>query len=167
MRSILFFAAFALMPATASAGAITAIHGPATSTVDITTIGCPNCVAAEKPVQPHLPTGHERIRVEQVDGKAKVFRTENWLGGSPVTYVSMADETEIAQLKRSGIDVAGHSQLIAPGTRSVGLVDVAARKDIDTHRTGALPHATAQAAAAAPFDAASLKLRLRPVEASE
>lgn len=166
MRSILLFAAFALMPATASAGAITAISGPAADTADIISIGCTSCVAASKPAAPHLPTGHERIRVEQVDGKAKVFRTENWLGGSPVTYVSMADEAEIAQLKRNGIDVAGRSQLIAPGTRSVGLVDVATRKDIDAHRTGALPHKAAEVEAK-PFDAASLKLRLRPIEASE
>jgi hypothetical protein len=50
-----------------------------------------------------LKSGTQRIEVKTVNGVLKVFRTEAWMGGSPVTYVSKAStdltEKQIADAK--------------------------------------------------------------------
>lgn len=51
--------------------------------------GCPNCepeVEVEKVV---LEPGSQFLEVRKVGDEMKIYRTENWLGGSPVSYIHM------------------------------------------------------------------------------
>lgn len=63
-------------------------------------IGCPPCVlaaqkaAAEAEVK--LAPGEQIFEVRDVDGEKMIYRTEGWLGGSPVTMVSKATEANLA-----------------------------------------------------------------------
>lgn len=69
-----------------------------TSSVEI--IKCAICTReAAKKVEPaalELAPGTQKIEIRNVGGVMKVYRTEAWLGGSPVVVVSKASDAEIA-----------------------------------------------------------------------
>lgn len=78
---------------TAQAGSIDAIATGKDAARSIEKISCDGCVVrAKKKEQPvvELAPGTQKIEIRDIDGVKKVFRTEAWLGGSPVTYVSKA-----------------------------------------------------------------------------
>lgn len=165
MRSIALLAALTLMPATAVAGSITTTSGMVDPDGSILVIGCPSCVEkAEAPKEPPLAPGHEIVRIEKSGSKTKVYRTGNWLGGSPVTYVRSASDADLDTLKRQGIDIASTgAQALAPD--AIGrtpAVDVAARDGIDRKaKTGSV--ADASSAVKQPFDPDGFSLRLAPI----
>jgi hypothetical protein len=153
MRSLALVAAIVLVPGTAFAGAISTISGNADTAGSVVHIGPPAPVVT-KPAEPKLAPGEELVQLKRIDGKTKVYRTEAWLGGSPVTYVTTASDADLAALARRGIDVASNEpqsiQQSLPAMR--GAVAVASA-DIDREKTGALTPAK-------PLDAADFKLRL-------
>lgn len=56
-------------------------------------ISCPACVAKPKKVVQsvvELAPGTQKIEIREVGGVKKIYRTEAWLGGSPVVMVSKA-----------------------------------------------------------------------------
>jgi hypothetical protein len=66
-------------------------------------IGCPACTraaaetaAAEAEVR--LAPGEQILEVRDVDGQMMIYRTENLLGGSPVTMVRKASEADLIAL---------------------------------------------------------------------
>ena len=66
-------------------------------------IGCPSCTraAAEKAAaeaQVQLAPGEQVIEVRDVDGQMMIYRTENLLGGSPVTMVRKASQADLIAL---------------------------------------------------------------------
>ena len=65
-------------------------------------IGCPSCAreAAEKAAeaQVKLAPGEQVIEVRDIDGQMMIYRTENLLGGSPVTMVRKASEADLIAL---------------------------------------------------------------------
>jgi hypothetical protein len=65
-------------------------------------IGCPSCAreAAEKAAEAHvkLAPGEQVIEVRDIDGQMMIYRTENLLGGSPVTMVRKASEADLIAL---------------------------------------------------------------------
>lgn len=99
MRSLAALAAVAvMMPIAASAGSIMPVEAGHTSADSILSITCTsNCPPkVVKPKGPVLAPGSEIVSTRVVDGKTRIYRTENWLGGSPVTIVTTAPETAIA-----------------------------------------------------------------------
>ena len=80
--------------ASAQAGSIDVIAtGKNTDQSSIEKISCDGCVVrARKKEQPvvELAPGTQKIEIRDVDGVKKIYRTEAWLGGSPVVYVSKA-----------------------------------------------------------------------------
>ncbi|WP_394690322.1 plant virulence effector HPE1-like domain-containing protein [Hoeflea sp.] len=91
--------------ASASAAHATSVEAfkPTSSTrSSIIEIGCPPCVlaaqkaAAEAEVK--LAPGEQIFEVRDVGGEKMIYRTEGWLGGSPVTMVSKATEANLATL---------------------------------------------------------------------
>ncbi|MCY0150494.1 plant virulence effector HPE1-like domain-containing protein [Hoeflea sp. G2-23] len=118
----------------ASAASASSI-GPYTATgserTSIVEIGCPACVreAAEKAAaeaEVKLGLGEQIIEVREVDGQMMIYRTEGWLGGSPVTMVrkasdmdlvalgvSQPSETQIADLPKAADDVAADQPMTA------------------------------------------------------
>jgi len=69
----------------------------------IVEIGCPSCTreAAEKAAaeaQVKLAPGEQIIEVHEIGGEMMIYRTENLLGGSPVTMVRKASEADLIAL---------------------------------------------------------------------
>lgn len=66
----------------------------------VETITCKHCppvrVANEPSAEkvPDLPRGQQKIEVRRINGELKVLRTEAWMGGSPVLYVSEPTEAQ-------------------------------------------------------------------------
>jgi hypothetical protein len=60
----------------------------------IVSLGCPACKPLVAPTPSvaapsHLATGEQILTLGQRDGKPVLMRTEAWMGGSPVTFVSV------------------------------------------------------------------------------
>ncbi|MBU4527699.1 MAG: hypothetical protein KUA43_11820 [Hoeflea sp.] len=87
----------------ASAGSIEPFKATTSTRTSIVEVGCPACAreakekAAEE-AQIKLAPGQQIIEVRNVDGQMMIYRTENWLGGSPVTMVSKATELDLIAL---------------------------------------------------------------------
>lgn len=70
--------------------------------------GCPKCepeIAVEEVV---LEQGSQFLEVRKVGDDMKIYRTENWLGGSPVSYVHMPsnpDDKRFAALEEGPLDM--------------------------------------------------------------
>ena len=93
MRFNMLVLALISSAASAQAGSIDVIATSGNNARSIQTITCDGCVTrARKKVEPavELAPGTQKIEIREVNGVRKVFRTEAWLGGSPVTYVSKA-----------------------------------------------------------------------------
>lgn len=77
----------------AQAGSIDVVVTGKDAARSIQKIGCGECVKKVKKQAPsvvELAPGTQKIVVRDVNGVKKIYRTEAWLGGSPVTYVSKA-----------------------------------------------------------------------------
>jgi hypothetical protein len=120
-------------------------------------VACPDCKPpkAKKAATPDivLKPGTQKVELREVNGELKVFRTEAWLGGSPVTYVSKASTEQID--KRSAENAPTDTQKDAPVV-------------IDTHTTTSAVNAdlsgdsvpAEQPKQVQNFDPQSLQLRL-------
>lgn len=88
----------------AHAGSVDAIKGlPKGTAVDsIIRIGCTDCPPPEPRKDayavPALKPGEQKVELKLVNGEQKIFRTDAWAGGSPVTFVSLATKEDIAAL---------------------------------------------------------------------
>ena len=75
---------------------------PGAANDSITRISCPSCPALQPKKTsydvPALATGKQVMELRTVSGKQKIYRTEAWLGGSPVVYVSTPTPEMIAAL---------------------------------------------------------------------
>ncbi len=73
------------------------------SAESITVIGCVQCPppAPKKNayVIPAIPPGQQKVELKMVHGEQKIFRTDAWIGGSPVTYISTPTKDELAALQ--------------------------------------------------------------------
>jgi hypothetical protein len=143
MRLVILTAAIALAGGSAMASSILPIQsGSANSGGSIVTKSCPNCppiqikVAKKSYVVPELKTGTQTIVVRDINGEQKVVRTEAWMGGSPVTFISKASPEALA----------------AAGAPTDGL---------DPTPTAAVTPAPTAAPAPAPVDVSSFALRLQ------
>lgn len=160
----------------ANAGSIEPFKATGSDRTAIIEIGCPACAraAAEKAAEEarvRLEPGEQIFEVREVDGEMKIYRTENWLGGSPVTMVSKASEADLVALgvaEPEASEVAGSSpagidesenELVAtvdekPALFEPVIANSAPGIDAET-KTSALA-----AKAAEPFDPSKYELRL-------
>lgn len=79
----------------------------------VTVVACPDCPSLQ-PVKsaydvPPLPAGQQTVELRTVSGKQLIYRTEAWLGGSPVTFVSTPTPEMIAALTQK--PVKGHNPM--------------------------------------------------------
>lgn len=92
MRKVVLTLAMMLASGSAMASSIEHIRGDRTSNDSIVTIHCASCTApvevAAEPKAPAFEPGTQNISVRETKGRKETVRTEAWLGGSPVTYVS-------------------------------------------------------------------------------
>jgi hypothetical protein len=110
----------------------------------IEAISCAECPALKETkraatyVVPDIAPGTQKVEIREIGGERKLFRSEAWLGGSPVVFVNRAPET---------VDTAIAAE---PG-------EPAAAVDPDT-LTGALGDKVADRAAASAETAGSRQL---------
>jgi hypothetical protein len=93
MRLNILVIALLSSAAAAQAGSIDVVTTGRDVPRSIEKISCPSCVRKPKKVEQsvvELAPGTQRIEIREVDGVKKVYRTESWLGGSPVVIVSKA-----------------------------------------------------------------------------
>lgn len=99
MRTLLITAAFVLVAGTAAAASIEDVVSGAAVNSSVATVSCAHCPALqpkkETYVVPALEPGTDRVELKEIDGEVKAIRTEAWLGGSPVVFVSRASQDEI------------------------------------------------------------------------
>ncbi|MBR0556759.1 hypothetical protein J5J10_13815 [Ciceribacter sp. L1K23] len=97
MRHLMLAAIATLsVAAPAAASSIEVVASASVTASSITQIGCQSCPPL-KPregvadyVVPALPAGAQKVEMVERDGQRTLLRTESWMGGSPVVFVSKA-----------------------------------------------------------------------------
>lgn len=116
MRKVVLTAALVLASGTAMASSIEVVKGSRASNGSVISISCGTCpVSTPKPAPveaPVLSPGTQTVSVRDIDGRTETVRTEAWLGGSPVTFVS-ANPVWLSKHDTSPAVAAGE---VAPGT---------------------------------------------------
>ena len=115
MRVIFLASLVSLAAASVQAGSIDVVKSDDVNrSIDFVT--CAECPALKTKIveEPEvtLKPGTQTIEVRKVNGELKVFRTEAWLGGSPVTFVSKASGDLI--IKQSAENVPADDPKAAP-----------------------------------------------------
>lgn len=96
MRYFVSAAVFALTSHAAMASSIEVIDHDRTANNSIINLSCNACpplkekVTPTQYVAPSLASGIQKTEIRDVNGNKELVRTETWLGGSPVVYVSSA-----------------------------------------------------------------------------
>ncbi|TRB00631.1 MULTISPECIES: plant virulence effector HPE1-like domain-containing protein [Rhizobium/Agrobacterium group] len=94
MRRLLLTAIIALTSGSAMASSIEYINGVHTSNGSFIRRDCTDCepvkdkTTAQGYTIPSIEPGTQHTEMREVDGKRTLIRTEAWLGGAPVTFVS-------------------------------------------------------------------------------
>ena len=95
MQRLILAAAVCIGAGPAGASSIETYKPTASERTSIVEIGCPSCTrdaAEEAAADIQLAPGEQIVEVRDVDGEMMIYRTENLLGGSPVTMVRKASE---------------------------------------------------------------------------
>ncbi|MDQ0455030.1 plant virulence effector HPE1-like domain-containing protein [Rhizobium paknamense] len=99
MRSVILAVAMvSALPLAAAAGSIDVISAPRVTANSILSVTCAQCPAPqqkpkrEEAAAPQLAPGTQTLEFREIHGEKKLVRTEAWLGGSPVMFVSKADQ---------------------------------------------------------------------------
>ena len=106
MRQIVLNAVFLLAAGSAMAGSIEVVGSSKPKEVgSIITETCNHCPPLQTEASrkeysvPELrPGAFQQAEVREVDGEKKIYRTENWMGGSPVLFVSKATPEQMLAL---------------------------------------------------------------------
>ena len=169
MRLNILVLALLSSAATAQAGSIDVITTGKDVTRSIEKISCVGCVKkVKKQVRSvvELAPGTQKIEIREVDGVKKIFRTESWLGGSPVVFVSKAqpDATPIVAEGQPVVadDVASAPAAISkqPTVAAEGdMIDEKSKTAAVTADMGAQAKVKVEPKARS-FDASKLELRL-------
>lgn len=92
MFRIVLTAGMMFIGGTAMASSIEVLHGAKTSNGSVLIITCDACsstpVASKALTKAVLERGTQNISTRDIGGRKETVRTEAWLGGSPVTFVS-------------------------------------------------------------------------------
>ena len=149
MRTLLPTLAIALLAAPAFAGSIEPVAG-ATTAGSIEAISCEHCPALKPKLKAStyhvddIAPGTQKVEVREQNGERKIFRTEAWMGGSPVLFVNKAPAETVAEVEKP----AG-ANAVDTGTQTGALDSGAAGQA-----------ATASMATSQEFDPSKFELRL-------
>jgi hypothetical protein len=153
MRTLLPTLAFALLAAPALASSIEPVTGNPAKATSIETVSCADCPPLkEKPkgetyfVAPIDP-GTQKVEIREANGERKMFRTEAWMGGSAVVFVSKAPQ-EVVKTAETAVDADMGPTVIVDKDATTGALD------IGTANT------TVTAATSREFDPAGFELRI-------
>lgn len=153
MRTLLPTLALVLAAAPAFADSFVPTAGTV-SAGSISSVSCTNCPALKpkrEAADYHVDAiepGTQKVEIREADGERKIFRTEAWMGGSPVLFVSKAPAETVQA-----------ADAVTPAQDTTVAID-------DTAKTSALDSDTAHAAKTATmassreFDPAGFELRV-------
>jgi hypothetical protein len=153
----------------AEAASIDDIKTGRANPTSIQTITCKTCQQQPRKAvaqAPELEPGTQKVELREVGGVMKVYRTEAWLGGSPIVFVSKATPDLISAMATT--TPAGHDILSSgaapgevpatpPATLDANLIDEGAKTSAVTADIGAEAKVETRRAA---FDVGTLELRL-------
>ncbi|MFT4181750.1 MAG: plant virulence effector HPE1-like domain-containing protein [Rhizobium sp.] len=114
MRALFLTLTFALAAGSAPASSIQPIDSKTeVSAGSIIDRACADCPTIKPPevkkdyVVPELKPGTQTIVIRDIDGQKKVVRTEAWMGGSPVVFISKPTPEALAaaNMAPDGIDM--------------------------------------------------------------
>lgn len=166
MRLNILFLALLSSAGFAHAGSIDTIATGKDKVRSVETIRCVTCVTkqpkkTESVVE--LAPGTQKIEIREVDGVRKIYRTEAWLGGSPVVFVSkMPPEAEPVVAEENRVtkdDLASSPETLSeqpPASAEADMIDEKATTSAVTADIGAEAKITPRPV----FDANGLELRL-------
>ncbi|PST23658.1 hypothetical protein C7U61_03880 [Rhizobium sp. JAB6] len=122
MRSFFLTLACVLAGGTAMASSILPIDGTMIGgRGSIIDKSCADCPPLKPPVTereyavPTLEAGTQSVVVRNIDGQKRVVRTEAWMGGSPVTFVSKPTPEALAAAGEpvDGIDMTARTAAVS------------------------------------------------------
>lgn len=154
MRTLLPTFALVLLAVPAFAGSIDPVTNTSAAGNSISTISCGDCPALKPKAKTStyhvdaIAAGTQKVEIREKNGERKIFRTEAWMGGSPVLFVSKApvESTQAADAKKTIEDNAV-------------TVDASARTSA-VNETAAHEAATATMTTSREFDPAGFELRV-------
>ncbi|MCQ4631926.1 hypothetical protein GB927_017885 [Shinella sp. CPCC 100929] len=157
MRTLLPTLALMLLAAPAFAGSIEPLASATADGTSVATIRCEDCPALKpkaKSATYHVDAiepGTQKVEIREQNGERKMFRTEAWMGGSPVLFVSKAPaETVQAADAETPLDEKATATETVDAGAKTGALDGTAARDA----------ATAAMATSREFDPAGFELRL-------
>jgi hypothetical protein len=162
---ILALAAFSVT-GLAHAASIDSVKTGVAKARSIEAIHCAKCVQeARKKVAPaaiELAPGTQKVELRTIDGVTKVYRTEAWLGGSPVVFVTKASDAMIAKhiMDKPAENVvakADEKPVEQPAAADANMIDQTTTTAAVTADLGAAAKIEPKVPA---FDAGKLELRL-------
>lgn len=155
MRTLLPTFALALLAAPAFAGSIETMPA-ATSSGSISTVRCEECPALKPKAKASnyhvdaIAPGTQKIEIREENGERKIFRTEAWMGGSPVLFVNKAPaETVQAAEAEKPLDENAVAETVDTSAKTSALGTDAAQETT-----------TAAVATSREFDPAKFELRV-------
>ncbi|MDQ0319381.1 hypothetical protein QO002_001519 [Pararhizobium capsulatum DSM 1112] len=97
---VLLLSFVGLAAASAHASSIEAFATANTRAPSVSQMPCAKCPPpivkkSTSYIVPEVAPGTERVEIKEIDGEMRVLRTEAWLGGSPVVFVTKASEDVI------------------------------------------------------------------------
>jgi len=104
MRALLLTCASLAVASTAGASSLERVVSGEKINHSITQLSCGQCpplVVKTKTsyVVPEVAEGTDRVELKEIDGEMKLVRTEAWLGGSPVVFISKASDDDIKEAR--------------------------------------------------------------------
>lgn len=163
MRRLLLTAIIALTGGSAMASSIEYINGVQTSNGSFVRHDCSGCqplkgkAVAQGYAIPSIEPGTQHMEMRDVDGKRTLMRTEAWLGGAPVTFVSTnpalmpADASSTAIATYDNAEPVAHPEETASTPAGIDVTTTtAAVKAISAENAAAPVSASAIAAPAFP-----------------
>lgn len=174
MRMLLITTAVALAAGSAWASSIEDVVSGQAVNSSVATVSCPQCppLQIKKKVTyvvPEIEKGSEKVELKEINGEMRLVRTEAWLGGSPVVFVSKPAESAV-KADAAATDHADMATAAALGDLADQSAHAVVAPAIDeTAKTAAVATitegepaiaASAVVAGSRQFDPASLELRL-------
>ena len=174
MRLLLITTAVALAAGSAWAQSIEAVVSGEAVNSSVASVSCAQCppLQIKKKVTyvvPEIENGSEKVELKQINGEMRLVRTEAWLGGSPVVFVSKPSE-EAVRAAANGAEQADTATAAAdidianPGNHDLAasVIDETAKTAAVQTLTQAEPAVAASVAAESSrqFDPTGLELRL-------
>jgi hypothetical protein len=148
---------------------VTTGTGENSSIAAVSCASCPPLIVKKKLsyIVPEVANGTERVELKELNGEMKLVRTEAWLGGSPIVFITTPSEEVIkaAQAKSLSLPAVAGTVDAKPAdaqAAAVIAVDTSARTGaLGTVSTETTESITADMAPSREFDPADFELRLK------